>query len=131
MKKIVCGILLISILLSSLVAASAGNVSFSKTFTDDTSTYSLATGTKNDDEGYWYIKVSGPTSKHIFGARVWVGSTKGSTYRTWTSTLKKAKKYEYYSNAGATTSSRVTLKGKKDNTSTSTSNLKVSGTFCP
>lgn len=131
MKRIICCII-IGIVLLSQVAAYAGNVPIDETFEDKTTTKTVASGTKSDDENYWYIKLtSGPSKTNVFGGRTWVGDSRGSTYKTWNYTFNKAKKYEYYEDACATTGSAVVLKGKKDSSSTSTNDLTVLGTFCP
>lgn len=139
MKKIVSFILLLGILLSSLVIASAGNVPIDPvTFSDTDTTLEVAKGKKSDDEQYWYLKLTSnsnkknnPSKTNIFGARVWVDGNRGSTYRTFDYIMKKAQKFDYYSSANACKNSKVKINGKKDDSSTSKNKLIIRGTFCP
>lgn len=129
-KKITASILLALMLFNPLIGF-ADNIDFDYTFTNDKDTVTLASGKKSDDEQYWYLTItSGPSSTNVFGGRVWVGGERGSTYRIWKSTISK-QKYDYYPEAGAKANSSVSFNGKKDNSSTSKSDLHVVGVFCP
>lgn len=140
MKKIMamflCAILTLAVAVPAL--AGYGNTEFTYTFTDDTTTVGLATAQKNDNQQYWFLTLksvsststtTGPSSTNIFGGRPKVGSTFGSSYYIWTGPVS-SKQYRYTENL-VTQHTTVTFRGKKDNTSSSSKNLKVVGVFCP
>lgn len=133
---------LVLVFVFSASLALANTVNIQATFTDDTTTKIMHSeaAIKNDNEQYWYIRLPSATctitSTNIFGARPNYypysgGTAYASTYRIWDYEFNTGKKYKYYDDLWLPQDTRIVLKGKKDDRSTSSSNLVIDGYFTP
>jgi hypothetical protein len=132
----------IAILLGALLAvlgaapALANKVPISATFYDVFSEkYVTNPGSafKSDNEQKWYVAISGVSNDKIFGARTrdHVTGASVSTYWKWSASVAN-KGYNYNSGAGMVAGQHVNLKGKKDDSSASSSAvLYVGSQFTP
>lgn len=134
-KKYMTTLLALALMICA-IPAFAGNVNFSHTFSDTTTTVGLCSSTKNDNVRYFFLTISsGPSNSNVFGCRPNASGVAASTYRKFRGNVSR-KQYAYYSkeekpDLQVYQGDSVTLNGKKDNSSTSTNSLKVTGVFCP
>lgn len=118
---LVCGML-------SVTPVFAATESYSFSFGSTRGTLSVNSGYKNDTEQNYYITISGGnlSSNNVFGTRIRRASDNAfvSDYKLHNK-KKKSKAYAYTSKVN--TKTLYVMRGKKDTSSTSSSNLNVSG----
>ena len=129
MKKRILGLaVLLSFAMLSVEPVAASTQSYSFVFHSTQGTLPVNSGYKNDTEQNYYITISGGnvSSSNVFGTRIRKAADDSmvSSYVLHTS-QKKSKAYAY--STSVNTSTLYYMKGKKDTSSTSSSDLNVSG----
>lgn len=117
-------------MMMTVSSVSADTISYNWTFTSTRLTKFATPGYKNDSEQNYYITISSGniSSSNVFGASIRDLNTDAfmAKYRTHTS-LKYSMPYEYDQGRYANTQEPYQMRGKKDDSSTSSANLTVSG----
>lgn len=127
-KRILTGLAALFMVVSSAVPTMAFTANYSFTFYSTNGFVSSNSGYKNDMEQKYYLTIESDeiSSNNVFGTRIRksADNTIMSNYITHTSE-KKSQPYSYTKSANKTT--LYYMRGKKDDSSTSTSKLHVEG----
>ena len=123
------GALLFGMMITA-ASVSADTISYNWTFTSTRPTKFATPGFKNDSEQNYYITISSGniSASNVFGASIRDLNTEAymARYRTHVS-LKYSVPYGYDQGRYANTEEPYQMRGKKDDSSTSSANLTVSG----
>lgn len=126
-------------MLLSTGTAFAANHDFSFSFSNVTATQTTSSYAKSDNDQHWYLSLDTTnantgvantmSSANIFGCKMHRSSgTDSSTYHTFSNYVSS---YPLDYTVSVASGDSMYLAGKKDNASTSSSTLRISGRFAP